>query len=165
MNRIPESTTKAANGRRKLLRATMSAPVLLTVYSGSAMAGASTMCLANAQGNPTTAPVANATDAFVRVRLWIDDKPSPKYWVLGSDLVVFSVDSTQVPSASQWRKFRIDANTFATGNQAGGPPSNPTQSTKYAALRFDATGKVVGVGASGSGSAITQSCWHSFPSP
>ena len=178
MNRISESTTKAANGRRKLLRATMSAPALLTVYSGSAMAGASTRCLANAVAHPTTRPVitagtpaaAQSTDAFVRVRLYSNGPTNnPTYWVKGSDLGSF-VDTTQVPSATQWRKFRIegsDANSFYPGNGAtiDSMPSNAQPSNRYAAVRYDATGNVVGVGASGSGSAITQSCWHSFPSP
>ena len=170
MNRFPESTTKSASGRRRLLRATMSAPVVLTVYSGSAMAGASTRCLANAVAHPTTRPVitagtpaaAQSTDAFVRVRLY---KQGNDYWVRGSDLGS-SVAITGGPSSQQSRKFGIAAgeNTFTASSQTS-LPSGAQLSNQYAAVRYDATGKVVGVGASGSGSAITQSCWHSFPSP
>ena len=170
MNRIPESTTKAANGRRKLLRATMSAPALLTVYSGSAMAGASTRCLANAVARPTTRPVitagtpaaAQSTDAFVRVRLY---KQGDDYWVNGGDLGS-SVGIPQGPTRQQARKFLIADlhNTFSGDAQA--LPNGAKPSDKYAAVRYDASGTVVGVGSSStSGSAITQSCWHSFPSP
>ena len=173
MNRFPESTTKATSARRKLLRATMSAPVLLTVYSGSAMAGASTRCLANAVANPTTRPVitagspaaAQSTDAFVRVRLYFTGSANnPTYWVKGSDLGS-SVSIAGGPSTLEFREFQIAGNTFV-GTAQGSMPAGATPSDRYAAVRYDATGTVVGVGASStSGSAITQSCWQSFPSP
>jgi len=173
MNRFPESTTKSASGRRRLLRATMSAPVVLTVYSGSAMAGASTRCLANAVAIPTTQPVitagspaaAQSTDAFVRVRLFVDASSSPsKYWVRGGDLGS-SVSIAGGPSTLAFREFQIAGNTFV-GTAQGSMPAGATPSDRYAAVRYDATGTVVGVGASStSGSAITQSCWQSFPSP
>ena len=170
MNRFPESTTKSASGRRRLLRATMSAPVVLTVYSGSAMAGASTRCLANAVANPTTQPViaaatpaaAQTTDAFVRVRLY-QQGGSSTYWVKGFDLGS-KVSITEGPTSSQWRKFAIGSNEF-TDPAVDSPTGNPQLSDKYAAVRYDAAGTVVGVGGSGGGSAITQSCWQSFPSP
>ena len=170
MNRFPESTTKATSARRKLLRATMSAPVLLTVYSGSAMAGASTRCLANAQTPPTTGTVitaanpaaAQSTDAFVRVRLY-QQGGSNYYWVKGFDLGS-KVSITGGPTSSQWRKFAIGSNEF-TDLAVDSPTGNPQLSDKYAAVRYDAAGTVVGVGGSGGGSAITQSCWQSFPSP
>ena len=171
MNRFPESTTKATSARRKLLRATMSAPVLLTVYSGSAMAGASTRCLANAQAGATTKTVitaatptaAESTDAFVRVRLY---KQGNDYWVNGGDLGSSVNILPDGPTRQQARKFLIadSENTFSGTAQA--LPNGAQLSDKYAAVRYDASGTVVGVGSSStSGSAITQSCWHSFPSP
>lgn len=149
------------NARRKLVRGVFAAPAIMTVCSGSAFAAASGLrCIANQANSPLTEPVTGATDTWLRVQLY---SQGGKYYVRGSDIGAFKRSANSVYlSSNQWQAFDISTNTAGaiTTNPPGNPqPSNPP---KYVAVRVDASGNIVGVGATGSGSAVAGTCWNSF---
>lgn len=155
------TTTQAA--RRKLVRGAFAAPALLTVYSGSALAtGSAKRCLVNQTNSPTMLPVSNSLDNFLRVQLQQTGSTTISYWVRGSDLQIYKKASNSVYiTSAEWQPFNISTNT--AGAKQASAPASPSASTKYAAIRFDAYGNVVGVGIGGTGqSALSGTCWHSF---
>ncbi len=151
--------------RRKLVRGVFAAPAIMTVCSGSALATTSSMrCLSNqVTGNPMTLPVSNALDNYCRVRLWeTGTSPSVAYWIKGADLQVYKrTNNTVYISSTDWQQFNITTNQ--TGATQGAAPVSCIQSSKYAVVRFNAAGNVVGVGATPTGSsAVAGTCWASF---
>jgi len=162
--------TSAQTARRQLVRGMFAAPALLTVYSGGALAaGSAKRCLVN-QTNTPTMPGVTATDGppWLRVQLRQNGSGSNiKYWVKGQDLAPWKKPGNIVYlPLNQWHEFNV---SVTNGNRTIGDPksnvsgavaSNPA---KWAALRFDAAGNVVGVGA-GAGlnqSALAGTCWMS----
>jgi hypothetical protein len=163
--RAAQAAPEAQAARRKLVRGAFAAPALLTVYSGNALATSSAKrCLVNQANHPTMVPVSNALDNFLRVQLQqTGASPSFSYWVRGSDLQIYKKASNSVYlTGSQWQAFNINTNT--TGAVQGSAPTSPSASSKYAAIRFDAHGNVVGVGGGGGAgqTALAGTCWHSF---
>jgi hypothetical protein len=135
----------------------------LTVCSGSAFAASSSLqCIARQNTSPITKPISNTTDTWVRVRLYTQGNGNT-YYVKGSDIVAFKRSATTAyMGSSDWQPFNINSNTAGVVNSS--TPNNPQLSNpaKYAAIRVDANGNIVGIGASGGGSAIAGSCWYSF---
>jgi len=158
--------TSAQTARRQLVRGVFAAPALLTVYSGSALAAGSAMrCLVNQTNTPVTKLVSDSTDLWLRVQLRQTGSSLPfSYWVRGADLQIrlgLRNRNTVYLSNSEWQPFNITNNTAGTKTTTapiGDVESNPP---KWAALRLDANGNVVGVGATGAGSALSGTCWHS----
>lgn len=156
--------TSAQTARRQLVRGVFAAPALLTVYSGGALAaGSAKRCLVNQTNQPTMVPVSTGLDTYVRIRLRRTGPGNARiFWVSGADLQVWKRPTTTVYlSNSQWQQFDIVNNT--AGAISATPPANDTPTSgKYAALRFDANGNVVGVGGSGAfTSAVAGTCWQS----
>lgn len=154
--------------RRKLLRGAMAVPAVLTVCSGSALATSSfKRCLRNANEHPVTGsitPMAN-TDNLVRVALWERPKSGggKTYYVRGSSFPHDTAVGSAVPGQGQWQQFNVGTNELVANTRTSQQPSNVTQSTdKWVAVRYDVDGTIVGVGKSGSGTAIGTSCWTSF---
>ncbi len=162
-----ESPSSRQAARRKLVRGVFAAPAIMTVCSGSAFAASSSLrCLSNQVTNhPTTMPVTNALDSWLRVQLWStgdgSDNAPYRYYVSGADLQTWKRPSTSVYlSSSQWQRFHISTNT---AGKLVGAPSGCDRCQKYAAIRFDANGNVVGVGTGTAGStALPGTCWTSF---
>lgn len=170
----PDRTDEAARGqsaRRRLLRGVFAAPAVLTLHSGSAFAMASVSCLkkANDAVNPPTPAASVNTDGYIRVRLWkrVQSGEADQFWVSGNDLSPYAGATSHPPflTNTQWQQFNVNQNALVTG--AGQPSSSQpigvwTQDGHYVVLRIDKDGAVVGVGTSGGGVAVGQSCWNSF---
>jgi hypothetical protein len=161
--------------RRKLLRGAFGAPAVLTLQSGSAFAATSaTSCLVKQNTSPVTAPVtANATgDIYFRYQLWVIRKKTDNSiitsWIKGSDLSVYALNG-QAPfvGSSSWWQFYPSTNALAGSSTSTEPTptgsQNPLEHTgAFVALRINASGDLVGAGASGTGSAVAATCWNSF---
>ena len=148
------------NARRRLIRGAFAAPAIMTVCTGSALANSSSLrCVANQVNAPAAPGVSSATDSWVRVQLWTQGG-STNYFVRGADVVALKPASTTAYiGATAWQAFNIVNNTAgAAATSSGKQLSNPA---KWAAIRVDASGNIVGVGA-GSGTAIAGTCWTSF---
>lgn len=167
MNDKPTPSPQAS-ARRRLLRGAFSAPAVLTLYSGSAMATKSNeRCLIN-QTTHTAVTPAPSTDAdkWFRVQLR-KESGEDVYWVFSNDL---PLNRSILVGANQAQEFGVDSSKTSFNKLIGTSPTTslPNASLhdtpkRYAALRVDHTGMVVGIGTSGSGgSAIGQSCWNSF---
>ena len=151
-----------SNARRRLVRGAFAAPAVMTVCSGSALAASSSLrCVAHQAGTGTSVPVSDATDAWVRVRLWTQGA-SANYFISGADVVALKrASATAYIGPTAWQPFDIKTNTAGV---IGGDGNGKQQSVpaKYAAIRVDASGNIVGVGATGGGAAIAGTCWTSF---
>ena len=162
-----KAPTPAQAARRQLVRGAFAAPALLTVYSGSALANASAKrCLVNQTNIPRMEPVSTAADNFVRIQLHqTGTSTNPTYWVSGATINNLKRNSTTVfIESTKWQKFDIGTNKLldspVTLSTAPTLSSNPQ---RWAAVRFNASGSVRGVGiASATGeSALANTCWNS----
>lgn len=163
------------HARRKLLRGSFAAPVVLTVYSGSAQAAISAeACLVHANAAPITSGlgVTSADDVLFRYQLYglVDNSNSSNilsYWISGAELASF-VRGGQVPflTVTQFQQFDISANALITGTITSATPSQVgytfAKVDRYVVLRISSTGQVVGAGGTGGGAAVGDSCWNSF---
>lgn len=193
MDRPDLPNPQKTSARRRLIRGAFSAPALMTVCTGSAFAQASNLrCLANA-ANATTAPAAWSTtgaDSFLRVRLYrvrvcvnfeangttcknVNDPANyqDRFYIKGSDLSSYT-RGAGMPSNTQYLQI---SNTAFTPIGAPVPPiAAPTSIIsevyvdQYVAVRFNASGMLVGIGPNGPGDSgmVGISCWTSaFPRP
>lgn len=148
------------NARRKLVRGVFAVPAVLTLSSGSAFAAASSLSCIQANPVPSlfSGSVAPTSDTIYRIRVY--QATDTKYYVKGSDvpapLLLKAVSGFM--TASQAWQFLL---TNATTGLPVSVPSGLVPKDYWAALRFDASGNLVGVGA-GTGYALTGSCWNSF---
>ncbi len=151
--------------RRRLLRASFSVPAVLTLASGSALAAKSTTCLASATKDASTAPLSNGTpsDTFLRVRLeQYTQSNVTQYAVTRTSFGSIPVNASFWASGTSWQQFDTSTNKVTGSQQTGAVPSGSSTSNYYVALRLNANGEIVGVGASGSGSVVGSSCWASI---
>lgn len=157
------------SARRRLLRGSFATPAVLTLHSGSVLAASSSRCTAN-QFTPEEIAVQSADDNLLRFNLWglvKNSDPSKvregKYYVPVT--VSYLAQPPSDPSVTQWFEFDIALNQ--AGTTPVGAPSRanwtfkPT-GLKFAVLRVDADGKVVGVGATGTGFLVSDSCASSL---
>lgn len=161
--------------RRRLVRGAFAVPALLTLYNGSAFAATSAnSCLVKRNMSAITEPLnPSSDDMFFRYRLWVikDSGGTIKSaWIKGADLAAY-IRLGQAPfiASNKWQAFSIGTNTWTAGFvDAPSPYDAATQTLSqtgpWVALRVDSTGDIVGAGASGSGSAVGDSCWDSFAS-
>lgn len=160
------------SARRKLLRGVFAVPAVLTLHSGSAFAQASVSCLkkANDAPSPVTPGPADLNDlAYIRIRLWkrVRSNVADQFWVSGADFGIYARPNLpSFISVSQWQRFNVTQNKLFTGeNQPQGSQPTPgtwTHTGPYVVLRIDQDGAVVGLGTTGGGVAVGQSCWNSF---
>lgn len=158
--------------RRKLLRAGFGVPAMTVVASGSALAATSSTCLARQLASPIFPAVTTGGDNYLRVQLGAFTPTgggAVSYYVDGANVAALSPRLTKSTTYSltntQVRAFNIVTNTEGSTSQS--PPSSGGTYTRtggrFAALRFDASGQIVGVGQSTTAaqSAVTNSCWSS----
>ncbi len=171
MNDKTQDLDNRVSARRRLIRGAFAAPAVLTMYSGGALAQTSATCVAKANDSPATGEVIDSgqtsSDTYLRVQL--DVTATNEYWLRASSIpVAYRTGATGVPGSGKLQRFGALSSDSATYNKlfgsvaAEGSVSGLSPSTKYAALRFDRYGKLVGVGSTTTdGSAITHSCWTS----
>lgn len=172
---------KPVQGRRTLLRSMFVAPALTTVASGSALAATSLTCAMKQTQSPIFPPVSTSPDGYLRIELAKlqknTDSSKVKYYVPGSViqlLTVVNVEPSYKNSMNgRWVWFIVDSKDGAVNTESGLPffpqPAKtdwtyyPT-SGRFAVLRFNSAGQVVGVGMkSGSGtSALAHTCMNSI---
>lgn len=156
--------------RRKLLRGAFAAPAVLTLHSGSALATGSSLRCLQYQANtvPTTKPT-GGMDAFVRVPVYPMTTNPNRYFIKGSDVfgkwVTGRHKTTWGIASTQYQEFNPAATGTTANKLIGSPvsidPGLSSTVTQYASLRFDANGNIMGIGTSGSGSAMPGTCWLS----
>lgn len=170
----PGAEPTPAVQRRRFLRGTFAAPAVLTVVSGRAFAQASNArCVANAVQTGTMLP--NPGDTFLRVQLFVLERQgkTARYYVFGGDLAGYPRTSSFPLASNQYQLFDLGSNQLQTTVSTGVPSYNSStgswqRSTKYAAMRFDASGTLVGIGTPSSttnglaGAALSTACWSSF---
>lgn len=167
----PASQNSKVSARRRLIRGAFSAPALLTIYSGSAMATSSPLrCVINQNATPvhptalTSAPA--QSERYARVRVFQGSVDS-LFYVKGYDISLHVKKGvTPYIATNQVQQITPDSvpGTFRA------PKTFPSTSigslngvNRWVALRIDPTGKIIGVvGGGNGGSAIANSCWTSF---
>lgn len=151
----------AASARRRLVRGVFATPVIMTICSGSTLAASSSAVkVINTQVTTQASfPAAPAATTWVRVQRY---KAGPDYYVRGQDLPMAPGKSVYMNS-SQYQKLKDGKITSSAPNGLAADGAN------YVAVRFDASGNVMGVVGdslnSAGTSALTASVWASFISP
>ena len=174
--------------RRRLLRGSISAPAVLTLFSGSALAaGSNTMCVSFAVNTTKALPdESTGPDIWVRVQVYAVKLGNSKesQWVRGLDLqspaglAAGRTPLTTFISSGSWMlvatpgtgsKYKDQAVGYILGSEPFEGTTTiykPVAVAKYRAVRFDANGNFVGVvndGRSAPGYAVPfNSCWASF---
>ena len=155
--------------RRRLIRGAFGVPAVLTVASGSVAAASNVNCIAKTLSFPPVhqGPNPPTTDTIIRIRVYLDATPNLRY-VRGQDVPAAYMASAAPGFMSSTQVWRFNV---AQNQTVGSPSSTPSASSltainRWAALRFDNNGALVGVGDGGSGGpagyAVTASCWNSF---
>lgn len=157
--------------RRRLIRGAFGVPAVLTVASGSVAAASNMNCIVHTTTFPevATGSTPPANDTFIRIRVYKDESVTPQLrYVRGQDVPApyMAVAAPGFMTATQVWRFN-PGNNQTDGSPANTPAANTlTATNRWAALRFDASGNLVGVGDGGSGGtpgyAVTGSCWNSF---
>ena len=169
----PFDVAPAPNTRRKVLRAAFVAPVITAVSSGSALAASSATCFARQIASPRF-PGVGAQDNYLRIQLGkLVSGSATTYYVDGSTIQALRqtpppaqnpVSTSYTLTTGQFQEFNKITNS-ETANVLPSQPSGGTYtqaSGEWAVLRFGSDGKMVGVGSSGLGSAVTGSCLASL---
>ena len=158
-------TARLYRCRRRLVRGAFSAPALLTLCSGSALAAASLTCRSKAIADQATIPAtANvpATGNWLRVPAY--KKANGKYYIFGNDVcnLATTLGGSSYLTRTQWQNVSlspfniVEAGTFTTlpGLQTG----------EYVAVKINAAGRIVGFSGSNVSSAAMMSmgCWSSI---
>lgn len=164
------------SARRKLVRGAFAAPAVLTLHNGSAAAATSAAnCLVRQNENAKTMGSLTSGmpgDTYFRYRLRVLKNGGgviKGYWIAGADLVdhVRASQTPFVPNGSWWEfdpapgANKLVGNPYTTTNPVKSGWSFE-QKGPWVSLRVSATGKLVGAGATGTGSAVGFSCWSSF---
>jgi hypothetical protein len=162
--------------RRRLLRGTFAAPAVMTLVSGSALAGTSLSCVVrqNQPGNTVSAGSNPDGTVWIRVPVWEKRQNVNRYtqFVSGADIAsLLPPGGSYLPSGS-WQCISITGTTlgftvgtaYTTAQATTISALTMTQvSGLYVGVRIDALGKVVGVEPySSANSAMHASCWTSF---
>jgi len=144
----------------------------MTLHSGSSLAATSAATCLVRQLTAVTPVQTPGDDPYFRYRLWVirkkRDQVVESYWIKGQDLAAFARNG-QMPflGSTSWQGFAISTNMLAAGGPSVMEPSYRSsrelvQEGPYVVLRVDSQGGIVGAGASGTGSAVSDSCWNSF---
>ena len=146
------------NARRRLIRGAFAAPAIMTVCSGRVFAASNLNCIVKQTTFPGVTTSLNA-DTFKRTQVY---KIGSKFYVLGLNIVNDVGDKASgYITTGQVHEFFVATNQTAAGLPITAPSGTAQAQQYWAALRFDASGRVVGVG-SGVGYGVTGSCWGSF---
>ncbi len=173
MSSPDKKPTSRQAARRKLLGGAFSAPAVLTLYSGNALAAGSSLRCLTYQTDPNssstkTVGVSTALDTWLRVPLYTTGAGTTldpfKYYIKGSDVTPFQRPGrTCFISSTQSQQFDPATNTQVNACLAGLPAGLSTGNCgQFVALRFDSSGNVTGCGTGASGtSAMPGTCWAS----
>ncbi len=174
MNESRDESLVKVSARRRLVRAAFAAPAVLQLYSGAALASASSArCVANQVAYPQLPTATTVPDVWVRVRLWtLGSGGNLSAWVRGSDVtaLVNGLSLYSYIQSAQWQCFVAgNGSGFSVGQMLSTPPTKSgaslAQNGSYVAVRVDSTGKIIGVvGLAGSGGSAVRlaTCWASF---
>lgn len=165
MNQQPSHEVGSDSARRRLIRGAMSAPAVLSLYSGGALAAGSNSCIQALSTISSPAPSATP-DTWVRVRVYQNKMTengieSVHNWVSGTDVVALRAGKGSVSTfigSGQWLRLTDMQVYGATPNPA------PFALNEYVAIRIDTTsGNIVGlIGYGSGGAAVPGTCWTSF---
>lgn len=153
-----------ATARRRLVGRAFAAPVVMTLFSGSAFAAASNMrCITNKTGGVSTPeyPVAGPADAWLRVQRYTVG--GTQFWISGTDVVALKGANPTITTHLTTGQFQLVSSTLTVQNSA--PTGLVIDTGKFVAVRINTLGNIVGIvgdGVMGMTSAITQTCWSSF---
>lgn len=174
MNENREQSSVKVSARRRLVRGAFAAPAVLQLYSGGALANASSVrCVANQVKYPEFPTATAAPDVWVRVRLWtVGTDANLSAWVKGSDVVAL-VNGLSLYSylpSTQWQCFAAgNGSGYTVGQLLSTAPTKSgsycAQNGSYVAVRVDSNGKIIGVvglGGSGGSAVRLATCWASF---
>ena len=174
MNEKREEFQAQGTARRRLVRGAFAAPAVLQLYSGGALANASSVrCIANQVKYPEFPAATTAPDVWVRVRLWtVGVDANLSAWIKGADVIalVNGISSYSYLANTQWQCFAAgNGSGYTVGQLLSTVPtksgSTCTQNGSYVAVRVDSTGKIIGVvglGGSGGSAVRLATCWASF---
>lgn len=163
------------SARRRLIRGAFGAPAALTLYSGS-VAAASLTCVAKRVTNPVNPDRSTSATSDIYVRVQVRAKGSGltrTTWVFGGDVLVAAAlgigqASNSFLGTDNWYCLTAGSSSGRTAGliytnadaTTGGTPA--LLSNAFVALRFNASGQIVGVTTTAGASAVSRSCWTSF---
>lgn len=156
------------SARRRLIRGSFSAPAVLTLASGSALAVQSATCLAKATATSSTAALASSpsADTFLRVQLLVRPPATSggalRYLVTRASFGSIPVSTALWQSSTLWQRFDINTNALINDQKTSAVPTDASLANYWVALRLNSSGQIVGLGISGSGSVVGSSCWTSM---
>jgi hypothetical protein len=168
-------TQSVPSARRRLVRGAFAAPAALTLLSGSAYAATSNAQCISAQvnGGSSSPPPINSPDTYLRCTVYKD--PKGRHWVKGADVQAKRGPKTSVSCHLSSNQFQLCSTPYTItstydGNCRTSPPTPGSLGSpdpgKYALLRCDSKGNIVGVCDSvvtgGISSGVSASCWNSF---
>jgi len=169
VNENTKDGTARATARRRLIRGAFGVPAALTLYSGNVFAASSNLrALENqlkAPEYPGPVTVLNPGDTWIRVQVYAWPNASS-----ATALVVSGAEVAQQPGCGSSTSFVSDSGwanlATSTPFDTKGKPPELTNPVQWAALRFNASGVVVGVipagASSGDGTALTRSAGGSL---
>lgn len=168
---VPDTPPARLEIRRKILRAGLGVPAITAVASGSALAATSATCFARQLSAPIFPTVNDGNgDTYLRVQLGklTASGGTVSYYVDGSAIAALAPrlvkSASYTLSSTQFRTFDVQANTEGTSSvNAVATGTYVKAGGKFAVLRFDTNGQIIGVGRSTTlaQSAVTDSCWSS----
>lgn len=158
--------TAVTAARRRLLRGAFSAPAALTLCSGAAIATTSnSRCVSSQAAAPVLPANIAPADTWLRVPVYAITTALTECWVRGSDIVALRGTKVSITSYITMTEFQA---TFSPFTKQGSAPANLSASAvpnKFAFVRVDTLGNIVGLagfGATAGQTAIAQTCWASF---
>ena len=168
MNNDTQKANAPSSARRRLVRGAFSAPAVLTLYSGSALATASLTCRTKAIADPlaagATAPIPTQGN-WLRVQAYSKTyNLVTKYFISGNDvsnLANMLGSGGSYLTTTQWQLITgtptiKEASTFTTLPQA--------VSGQYVAVKVNSVGRVVGYSDMNvaNSAMMSMGCWSSI---
>lgn len=179
--REPESRRSA---RRRLIKGSFSAPAVLTLASGSALAKSSSQCIANDAAAGVKPGVQTNGTTWVQVQIYTyTTGNSTSSWVRGSDLLNIATAANVTCSwitAAQYlcmiggkapssnNPDYVAGNIYDNTTPTPAPPLSKLAilNGKSYAVTVDSSGNIIGVDSvikgTGTGGAVHLSCWSSI---
>ncbi len=167
MNNESQKAIAPSNARRRLVRGAFSAPALLTLCSGSALAAASLTCRTKAISDQATVPASATvptTGNWLRVQAY---KKNGVYFISGDDVsnLAGTLGGSSYLTRTQWQ--RVSTSPFNIKEATAFSSLPLVDPGNYVAVKINATGSIVGFsGSTGSGvsnsAMMSIGCWSSI---
>ena len=145
---LPRTTAAPSSARRRLLRGSLSVPMVMTVASGSVLAQASNTCLQRLVRDPAAPKtpgtvLATSADSYLRVAVY-KHPTNNNLFVKGADLAALSTQFDHfVPPTLMNRKNWLRIDNGNTRNFTD-PEEQPTPTDKLVAVRIEEVGTASG---------------------